>query len=219
MQQLTSTSNQMLTRRSAILAATILVIIAIQLATIIAPKAQSCDKAHHVSFTKHCKFNMLYNGWSITHISSAYWEAGTTWLRRWILLWIMPLVQDGSLELLTRSPAWFFCTTDAPLLYMQSTGTYTLMPQPMTSKTWTMQFTINTIDSFHNHYIISKYWYISFWSQYQHYNKHRVSYTHTRRGEQSKWKENGDGRWCWKKGFRLTKFAFLSPCCNKQTWE
>ena len=33
---------------------------------------------------------------------------------RWILLWIMPLVQDWSLDLLTISPMHYHCTTDTP---------------------------------------------------------------------------------------------------------
>ena len=35
---------------------------------------------------------------------------------RWMLLWIMPLVQDQSLGLLTSSPACYHCTTDATYL-------------------------------------------------------------------------------------------------------
>ena len=31
----------------------------------------------------------------------------------WILLWIMPLVQDRSLDLLTSNAARYYCTTDA----------------------------------------------------------------------------------------------------------
>ena len=36
------------------------------------------------------------------------------WLIRWILLWIMPTVQDQSLHLLTSSPARYYCATDVP---------------------------------------------------------------------------------------------------------
>ena len=34
----------------------------------------------------------------------------------WILLWIMPQAEDGSLDLLASSPAHYHCTTDAPLI-------------------------------------------------------------------------------------------------------
>ena len=37
-------------------------------------------------------------------------------LMRWILLGIMPLVQDRSLDLLISSPARYHCTTDAPIV-------------------------------------------------------------------------------------------------------
>ena len=40
---------------------------------------------------------------------------GQPGLMRWILLWIMPLVQDWSLNLLTSTPACYHCTTDAAL--------------------------------------------------------------------------------------------------------
>ena len=42
-----------------------------------------------------------------------------------ILLWIMPLVQDWSLDLLTSSPAWYQSTTNAPeiSLIMEKIGT------------------------------------------------------------------------------------------------
>ena len=33
---------------------------------------------------------------------------------RWILIWIMPLAQKRSLELLASSPSRYHCTTDAP---------------------------------------------------------------------------------------------------------
>ena len=42
---------------------------------------------------------------------------GQPGLIRWILLWIMPLVQDRSLNLLTCSPARYHCATDAPCLH------------------------------------------------------------------------------------------------------
>ena len=40
---------------------------------------------------------------------------GQPGLMRRILLRIMPLVQDGSLDLLTSSPARYHCTTDTPI--------------------------------------------------------------------------------------------------------
>ena len=39
---------------------------------------------------------------------------GQPGLMRWILLWIMPLVQDQSLNLLTSSPVHYHCATDPP---------------------------------------------------------------------------------------------------------
>ena len=42
------------------------------------------------------------------------WAAGQSRLVRWILLWIMPLVQGRSLDLLTSSKACYHCTMDAP---------------------------------------------------------------------------------------------------------
>ena len=35
-------------------------------------------------------------------------------LMRWVLLWIMPQVQDWSIDLLTSNPWCYYCTTDAP---------------------------------------------------------------------------------------------------------
>ena len=40
---------------------------------------------------------------------------GQPGLMRWILLWIMPLVQDRLLDLLTSSPACYDCTTGGPM--------------------------------------------------------------------------------------------------------
>ena len=45
-------------------------------------------------------------------------------LTGWILLWIMTLVQDRSLDLLTSSPAHYHCTTDATSCVMQMNGVY-----------------------------------------------------------------------------------------------
>ena len=39
---------------------------------------------------------------------------GQPGLMRWIVLWIMPLVQDQSLDLLTLSPAHYHWATDGP---------------------------------------------------------------------------------------------------------
>ena len=39
-------------------------------------------------------------------------------LMRWFLLWIMPLVQDRSLDLLTSSPACYHCAMDAPYIIL-----------------------------------------------------------------------------------------------------
>ena len=39
---------------------------------------------------------------------------GQLGLMRWILSWIVPLVQDRTLDLLTSSPAHYHCTMDAP---------------------------------------------------------------------------------------------------------
>ena len=39
---------------------------------------------------------------------------GQPGLTKWILLWIMPLVQDYSLDLLTCSPVRYHWATDAP---------------------------------------------------------------------------------------------------------
>ena len=41
-----------------------------------------------------------------------YWARDN--VMKWILLWIIPLVQDRSLDLLTSNPACYHCTTDAP---------------------------------------------------------------------------------------------------------
>ena len=38
---------------------------------------------------------------------------------RWILLWIIPLVQDQSLDLMTSSPACYHCAMDAPSMLNQ----------------------------------------------------------------------------------------------------
>ena len=45
-------------------------------------------------------------------------QPGWMW---WILFWIMPLVQDRSLDLLARGPAHYDCTTDAPILREEKT--------------------------------------------------------------------------------------------------
>ena len=41
-------------------------------------------------------------------------------LMRWILLWIMLLVQDQSLDLLTSSPARYHCAMDAPDMHWEN---------------------------------------------------------------------------------------------------
>ena len=47
-------------------------------------------------------------------IHKAILGQGQHGLMRWILLWILPLVQDQSLGLLTSSPACYYCTTKPP---------------------------------------------------------------------------------------------------------
>ena len=47
---------------------------------------------------------------------SQFWAGDTPGIIRWILLWIMPLVQDRSLDLLASSPARYQWITDAPHL-------------------------------------------------------------------------------------------------------
>ena len=49
--------------------------------------------------------------------STLYCAGDNLWLMRWILLWIMPLVQDQSLDLLISSPSRYHCVTDAPNKY------------------------------------------------------------------------------------------------------
>ena len=46
-------------------------------------------------------------------------DRGQPGLMGWILLWILSLMQDRSLGLLTSSPARYHCTTDAPWRYSQ----------------------------------------------------------------------------------------------------
>ena len=53
--------------------------------------------------------------WTIILHCKAILGRGKPRLMRWILLWIMPQVQDRSLDLLACSPAHYHCTTDAPL--------------------------------------------------------------------------------------------------------
>ena len=55
----------------------------------------------------------------ILHLSG-YTGPGTTWVNEWILLWIMPLVQDWLLGLLTCSPTQCHCTTYAPPPHMST---------------------------------------------------------------------------------------------------
>ena len=43
-----------------------------------------------------------------------YTGPGTTWANEMILLWIMPLAQDRSFDLLASGPARYHCTTDVP---------------------------------------------------------------------------------------------------------
>ena len=43
-----------------------------------------------------------------------YWARGQPGLIRLIVLWIMPLLRDRSLNLFTSSPARYLCTTNAP---------------------------------------------------------------------------------------------------------
>ena len=43
-------------------------------------------------------------------------DRGQPGLMRWILLWIMPLVQDRLLDLLASSPAHYHCATAAPII-------------------------------------------------------------------------------------------------------
>ena len=49
---------------------------------------------------------------------------GQPGLMRWILFWMMPLVQDLSLGLLTSSPTFYHCTTDAPCKLQQCARKY-----------------------------------------------------------------------------------------------
>ena len=87
-------------------------------------------------------FNQVFSHWNIhTQTLVLYWWKwnGNEWcfrprfctvrrqttrrqpgLKRWILLWIMPLVQDRSLDLLASIPARYHCTTDAALLMKKS---------------------------------------------------------------------------------------------------
>ena len=59
-------------------------------------------------------------------------------LMRWILFWIMPVVQDRSLDLLTSSPACYHCTTDARMLnkYISCHLYKSHMPAGRHNKTW-----------------------------------------------------------------------------------
>ena len=52
----------------------------------------------------------------LDHDSALYGYTGsqTTWANKMILLWIMHLVQDWSLDMLASSPAHYFWATDAP---------------------------------------------------------------------------------------------------------
>ena len=47
--------------------------------------------------------------------SKAILDWGQPELMRWISVWVMPLVQDRLLDLLTSSPVPYLCVTDAPL--------------------------------------------------------------------------------------------------------
>ena len=53
--------------------------------------------------------------WMVFCTYKAVLGRGQPGLMRWILLWIMPPVQDRSLDLLTRSPARYYCTMDSSL--------------------------------------------------------------------------------------------------------
>ena len=44
-----------------------------------------------------------------------YWAGWQPGRMRWILLWIIPLAQGRSLDLLASNPACYHCTMDAPL--------------------------------------------------------------------------------------------------------
>ena len=58
-----------------------------------------------------------------------FWTVRLYWARdnlggllRWILFWIMPLVQDRLLDQLTISPARYHCTTAAPTVFLMRTS-------------------------------------------------------------------------------------------------
>ena len=65
----------------------------------------------------HFKYFVKWNEWCLAMIlhSKAILGWGQTELMRWILLWIMPMAQDRSLELLTSSPACYHCSYGCPL--------------------------------------------------------------------------------------------------------
>ena len=57
------------------------------------------------------KWMMFYA--TTLHCKAIYWALGQPGILRWILLWIMPPVQDRSLHVLTSSPACYHCNTDS----------------------------------------------------------------------------------------------------------
>ena len=59
----------------------------------------------------------------ILHYKAILGQIKPGWIRL-ILLWIMPLAQDQSLDLLASSPALYHCTTDASTNQQQNTVLY-----------------------------------------------------------------------------------------------
>ena len=75
-----------------------------------------CIKTIHVSQTN--LYQLVEMKWMMFQDMILHCKAligrGQYGLMRWNLLWIMPLVQDQSLNLLTSSPESYHCTMDVP---------------------------------------------------------------------------------------------------------